>query len=97
MRADRSCPFDGRTAACSSADLNLFDEDQAFLHDQRTLTYTRKASAAVVPPQLECFGWFLLPVADKGRASTTQRWPRLPEAVLARRLHLRLALLQGRT
>ena len=90
MRADRSCPFDGRTAACSSADLNLFDEDQA----SRT---TRKASAAVVTPQLECFGWFLLPVADKGRASTTQRWPRLPEAVLARRLHLRLALLQGRT
>ena len=62
-----------------------------------SVTYTRKASAAGVPSQLECFGWFLLPVADKGRASTTQRWPRLPEAVLARRLHLRLALLQGTT
>jgi len=42
MRADRSCPFDGRTAAGSSADLNLFDEDH--------VTYTWKASAAVVTP-----------------------------------------------
>ena len=45
MRADRSRP-----AAAEFGGFEPLDEDQAFLHDQRTLTYTRKAAAAVVPP-----------------------------------------------